>query len=217
MPEFTAWPKTLRLYRDIIVTEKIDGTNAGIHIEKLGDVADTYPDVPGLANSGAVMVGHDLYRLTAQSRKRLIYPGKDGVEDNFGFAGWVRENGAALVDALGEGLHFGEWWGHGIQRGYGLPAGERRFSLFNTDRHKNLFREIGGVRVERVPVLYHGMFSDREIRGALADLAYNGSVAAPGFMNPEGVCVWHSQTRSVFKVTLDNNDAGKWEQVADEG
>lgn len=41
-----------------------------------------------------------------------------------------------------------------------------------------------------------------------------GSVAAPGFLDPEGVCIYHTQTRSVMKVTLDNNDAGKWETAA---
>jgi hypothetical protein len=46
---------------------------------------------------------------------------------------------------------------------------------------------------------------------ALAKLQISGSVAAPGFMNPEGICVYHTQTRNVFKVTLDNQDAGKWE------
>jgi hypothetical protein len=35
MAEFIAWPKTQRLFRDIIVSEKIDGTNAAIHIEEL--------------------------------------------------------------------------------------------------------------------------------------------------------------------------------------
>jgi hypothetical protein len=37
--------------------------------------------------------------------------------------------------------------------------------------------------------------------------------AAPGFPDPEGICVWHSKTRSVFKVTLDNNDRGKWQEA----
>ena len=34
------------------------------------------------------------------------------------------------------------------------------------------------------------------------------------FMNPEGICIYHTQTRGVMKVTLDHNDAGKWEAVA---
>jgi hypothetical protein len=210
--EFTAWPKTLRLYRTIIVTEKIDGTNAGVHIRKLGDVAsqgyrmrdlgDAYPP-----QADCVLVGSDVYQVTAQSRTRLIYPGKD--TDNYGFAGWVRDNATRLVDLLGEGLHMGAYWGKGINRAYGLDA--RRFSLFNTDKYAKLCADVGGVIVAPVPLIYQGMFSDSEIKGALADLAYNGSWAAPGFMNAEGVCVWHSQTRSVFKVTLDNQDCSKWE------
>lgn len=32
MIEFKAWPKIPRLFRDVIITEKIDGTNAAIHI-----------------------------------------------------------------------------------------------------------------------------------------------------------------------------------------
>ncbi|MFD6361860.1 hypothetical protein ACFWFX_18710 [Streptomyces roseolus] len=35
-----------------------------------------------------------------------------------------------------------------------------------------------------------------------------------GFMNPEGICICHTQTRQVMKVTLDHNDAGKWEAAA---
>jgi hypothetical protein len=212
--EFCAWPKTLRLYRTIIVSEKIDGTNSGIHIEKLGDVAHAQPHY--LTDPACVIVGSDVYRLTAQSRNRLIYPGKDASgasADNYGFATWVRANGTRLVEWLGQGLHMGEWWGPGINRGYGLPAGTRRFSLFNSDRYKGVCADIGGVTVEPVPVLYQGMMSDAEIRSCLADLAYNGSVAAPGFMKPEGVCVYHTQTRSVFKVTLDAQDASKWEQI----
>jgi len=40
-----------------------------------------------------------------------------------------------------------------------------------------------------------------------------GSMAAPGFMNPEGICIYHSQTRQVMKFTFDNNDKSKWESM----
>ncbi|WBP87027.1 RNA ligase family protein [Kitasatospora cathayae] len=184
--EFTPWPKTKRLFRDITVTEKLDGTNAAVHIYENADAPGTY----GIA---------------AQSRNRIITPDLD----NYGFARWVHENASALAELLGPGLHFGEWWGRGIQRGYGLD--ERRFSLFNTDYHRHTYAVIGGVEIQRVPVLYQGTFNEARIRSTLGRLAQYGSVAAPGFMNPEGVCVWHSQTRQVLKVTLDSNDAGKWE------
>lgn len=179
MAEFTEWPKTARLFRDIVISEKIDGTNAAIHVE------------------GSI--------VTAQSRKRLITP----ESDNFGFARWVHTNADELVATLGEGVHFGEWWGVGIQRGYNLQS--RRFSLFNTAKWKDLSVTIGDVPVGSVPVLYEGTFSEGMISIVLHDLEEYGSRANLGYLNPEGICVFHTQTRGVFKVTLDNEDKGKWE------
>jgi hypothetical protein len=182
MPEFKAWPKISRLFRDIVVTEKIDGTNAAVYIGEDGEVA-------------------------AQSRTRIITPG----DDNFGFAYWVHTNGEELKALLGPGLHFGEWWGGKIQRGYGVEG--RRFSLFNTHRHP-LTVVVGGYSVGPVPVLYNGPFSEQAIRSCLEQLRDNGSVAAPGFMNPEGICVYHTASGIVQKVTLDKEDRGKWEVEA---
>ncbi len=207
MHEFKEWPKTPRLFRDIVVTEKIDGTNSAVHISRGYEV--TYPSFFQLKPGEAIVDGH-LWHISAQSRKRIITPGK--TTDNHGFASWVYDNAADLVTLLGEGLHYGEWWGQGIQRRYNLD--EKRFSLFNTERHGFVDDRIGGTLVRPVPKLYEGAFSESAITGALMDLQTYGSVAAPGFMNPEGVCVYHSQTRSVFKVTIDANDAGKWEVAA---
>ncbi|MEU1037679.1 RNA ligase family protein [Streptomyces sp. NPDC005907] len=221
MHEFQAWPKTKRLFRDIVVTEKIDGTNAAIHItavphDEPGEITVwdgswTSPVVDGVR-----------YVVSAQSRTRIITPGK--TTDNHGFAAWVYDNAADLVRILGEGVHFGEWWGQGIQRRYDMST--KVFSLFNTDRwfktgedgldsmatRAELSALAGQIRA--VPVIYQGVFSEARIHHALLSLKTHGSHAAPGFMNPEGVCVYHTQTRNVFKVTLDNNDAGKWEAAA---
>ena len=100
--EFQEFPKLARLSREVIITEKIDGTNAQIYID-------------------------DAQNIMAGSRTRWISP----EADNFGFAAWARAHRDELL-TLGPGRHFGEWWGVGIQRGYGLS--ERRFSLFNTQR-----------------------------------------------------------------------------------
>jgi hypothetical protein len=191
--EFRAWPKTARLFRDIVVTEKLDGTNSAVHIGDDGQVA-------------------------AQSRNRIITP----ENDNHGFATWVHANADSLHQILGSGLHYGEWWGQGIQRRYDMT--EKRFSVFNTSRWTGEIRagsdgseyeepviHLSGGSISAVPVLYEGTFDQEEITSALLSLKAYGSVAAPGFMNPEGICVYHTQTRTVMKVTLDHNDAGKWE------
>jgi len=211
--EFVEWPKTNRLFRDVVVTEKLDGTNSAIHISALPDLEPPLWD-EWSPEACTLIVDGIRYVISAQSRRRVIAPGSD----NYGFAAWVYDNAETLVGMLGEGLHFGEWWGQGIQRRYGRPY--KTFSLFNTERWKIAGHEegeeisVGAGAVSAVPVLYEGVFSEGQIRAALTRLRDGGSVAAPGFLDPEGVCIFHTQTRNVMKVTLDNNDAGKWEAAA---
>jgi|SRR5881398_3241487 len=175
--EFKPWPKIARFNRDITITEKIDGTNA------------------------AVIVSDDL-QVWAQSRTRVITP----ESDNFGFARWVSWHADAFASILGPGHHFGEWWGQGIQRRYGLS--ERRFSLFNTARYGATdFSELPQVGV--VPVLYEGPMCEFAVTDALSTLEVNGSHAAPGFMAPEGVVIFHQAAQQMFKVTLENDEAPK--------
>ena len=44
---------------------------------------------------------------------------------------------------------------------------------------------------------------------ALRRLEAIGSIAAPGFMKPEGVVVFHKAANVLFKKTLDKNDSHK--------
>lgn len=180
MTEFQAFPKIPRLFRDIVITEKIDGTNAAV----------------GITEDGAVY---------AQSRNRIITPDKD----NFGFAKWVEANAGRLHDLLGPGLHFGEWWGSGIQRGYRAPAGAKYFSLFNTHRWGEELGQNYGADIGTVPVLYEGPFDHDAIQRALWGLRVFGSVAAPGFDNPEGIVIYHRAANTLFKVTLEADHVGK--------
>lgn len=207
MTEFQAWPKTPRLYRDIVITEKIDGTNSAIVIEEhhLGD--EQSPDlinvVPYLQTDGS---SDTEFHLFAQSRKHLITP----ASDSFGFAQWVADNAATLVADLGAGRHFGEWWGQGIQRKYGMDR--KVFSLFNT--RKWMLHTLSTPNLDIVPVLYHGPMDSDEIDAALDELRDEGSLAAldqgrPKFDNPEGICVFHTAANTVFKVTLENDEAPK--------
>jgi hypothetical protein len=172
---FESFPSIARLSRDMVITEKIDGTNAQVIVTEEGDVF-------------------------AGSRTRLITP----EDDNFWFARWVSENADVLRDALGVGRHFGEWWGSGIQRRYGLN--EKRFSLFNVHRWRdvNLPTPIGIV-----PILYEGMFDTESIRAVMDSLKGLGSSAAPGFMNPEGVVIYHTKAQCLFKKTFEGDEKGK--------
>lgn len=190
--KFEPWPKIARFNRDIIVSEKIDGTNAGIQIVA-GYVSESSNDcVAGEYNDGV------FYKVGAQSRNRIITTD----DDNFGFASWVQANARELVETLGEGIHFGEWWGRKIARGYDQT--ERTFSLFNTSRWTvENTDSVPGLSV--VPVLYEGPMVQDAIEDCLDDLRSFGSAAVKGFMRPEGVVVFHTAANMMFKVTLEND------------
>lgn len=208
--QFEEFPKIGRLTRECVITEKIDGTNAQIAIVRPTDPSDlTLARIAIAVDPEAGLV------MLAGSRTQWITPERD----NFGFAGWVQAHARELW-ALGEGRHFGEWWGSGIQRGYGLPKGEKRFSLFNVSRWAD--QNAGdGLRTlaekqswappccHVVPELYRGLFGDRIVDNMIAKLRAEGSQAAPGFMNPEGVVVFHTATGVMFKKTLERDEEPK--------
>lgn len=189
-PPFVEFPSIHRLSRDMIVTEKIDGTNAQVHITEDG-------------------------RVFAGSRNRWITPDTD----SFGFLRWVNEHADELLAGLGVGSHYGEWWGAGIQRRYGLA--EKRFSLFNVGRWHSDANIGAGALGERsticleapcchvVPVLSQWTFDTAKVDEMLNVLALLGSCAAPGFMKPEGLVVFHTKSQTLFKKTLDKNDGHK--------
>ncbi len=193
--EFQKFPKIPRFNRDIIITEKIDGTNAQILITEDG-------------------------QIFAGSRKRWLTEDKD----NYGFCAWVQEYQEELLQ-LGPGRHFGEWWGQGIQRNYGLD--HKQFSLFNVNRWQSISNSLfeltklergGVVEIERVfppacclvvPILAKGDFVNWLIDGTLLKLHRRGSAAAHGFMNPEGIVVYHTASNYLFKVTLEHDEQWK--------
>ena len=201
--EFRAFEKIPRFNREVILTEKIDGTNAQIVIFPANEIG-----VEGLVPSDPLAVFQDTYGLAfkaglciaAGSRSRYVLPGK---QDNFGFAGWVQSNADALFD-LGVGQHFGEWYGQGIQRTYDLP--ERRFALFNAGRWT---AENVPSCVSVVPIVGQGMLTDGVIGRAVEKLREGGSAAVPGFMRPEGVIVFHTASRQLYKVLLENDGGHK--------
>jgi hypothetical protein len=124
--------------------------------------------------------------------------------DNYGFAKWVQEHSEELK-GLGPGWHRGEWWGQGIQRNYGLK--EKRFSLFNTTRWSD--ENVRPACCHVVPVLWQGMMDTHTIEQQMWLLAAGGSQVAPGFMNPEGIVIFHTALNGYFKKTLENDSIPK--------
>ena len=104
-----------------------------------------------------------------------------------------------------DGSHFGEWWGQGIQRRYDLM--EKRFSLFNTARWNAETPPPACCHV--VPVIISAIFDDACVEYALRNLREHGSHAAPGFMKPEGIVVYHTALSTYMKVTLDGDGVPK--------
>ena len=233
--EFKDFRKIPRLSREIIISEKLDGSNGQIFIystkNKLRfpfsdesnipsqDFIDEYcvyihPENPHVEED-------DKLYLFAGSRNRWLKIGKQS--DNHGFASWVKEHGAELV-MLGEGRHYGEYYGKSIQRGYGLD--HKRFALFNVSKwHDKLsekrlisvdektgeetYTEVAPDCCEVVPILYEGMFDTEVIDASIEGLKRNGSKAVPGYFDAEGVVIYHCAAGQYFKKTLVGDDKPK--------
>jgi len=222
---FVEFKKIPRLSREVIVTEKLDGSNGQIVVmteEKIilecehcdytsDDFIEKFclyihPENPHVEES-------DKLYLFAASRNRWLSTGKQN--DNHAFAYWVQEHGAELV-MLGEGRHFGEWYGKGIQRGYGLE--EKRWALFNVSKWQNKNLPLVDEKqkyppscCEVVPILFEGTFMTESIDAILEQLKNNGSKAVPSYMNPEGICIYHEAAGQYFKKTIENDEKHKGE------
>jgi len=182
VPQFKAYPKTRRL-TDVyaFISEKIDGTNGVLFV--------------------------DGSRVVAGSRSKWLVDDGSKSWDNHGFGAWVKEN-EVILSQLPDGFHYGEWYGRGINRNYGLK--DRRFMLFNRMRYLEL--------LELMPSLYkvlelETILSQINIMDVQAQLAIHkrelmhesGSRHVRGFKRPEGVMVRIPAADKVFKVVWDKD------------
>lgn len=188
---FEPFPKIPRLSREMVISEKLDGTNASILFQPDGS-------------------------WKAGSRNRWL----SSEADNYGFYSWVNKVHDYLFKLLGVGRHFGEWWGCGIQRTY--DKNTKCFSLFNVSKWGFLADPeyiksqgqlvLNGVPVSCVPVLATGLQFDTEIINlTMQALHATGSRASPGYMNPEGIVVYHKGSNCLFKKTFEHDEMGKGE------
>ena len=201
MIEFVGFGKIPRYSRECCATEKIDGTNAQVYIEKVEPLVLELPTLPEPEWIFVTNAGENWqFKLLAGSKKKWLTKDKD----NFGFWAWVYEHAIELTK-LGPGHHFGEWWGQGIQRNYGLK--ERRFSLFNVKKWSDPLVRPACCGV--VPVLWKGPFADLNVAEIMRVLWQQGSVAAPFFIRPEGIVIYHVGANALFKKSFENDEGGK--------
>ena len=196
---FEKYGKTPRLYRDVHITEKLDGTNAQVTIIPTEQLRQQYPASPLPETPTAVACDEELI-IFAGSRNRVITPGKG--TDNYGFAQFVLDNAEALAVSLGVGRHYGEWYGNGIARGYDLD--EKRFALFHPRWQQEAHQESLPDRVEPVPLIMQRNMGEVDFDEVISELVAHGSHASPGFMSPEGVIVRHSASKAIYKLLVEN-------------
>lgn len=178
---FVSFNKIHRFSRPIIITEKIDGSNAQVFIDEEGNIK-------------------------AGSRRQYC----DLKNDNYGFGRWVNDHKDELIK-LGPGRHYGEWWGSKINRNYNLE--ERRFSLFDVEKWTDDTVRPSCCSV--VPILATGIFGELNINYVIDKLKINGSTAAPGYMKPEGIIIFHKWATIYFKKTIEKDEEVTWNKKGD--
>lgn len=176
--DFKEFPKITRFYeQNICVTEKIDGTN------------------------GLIWISEDLSIVRAGSRTRWV----STTDDNYGFARFVDDNVEDLKK-LGAGYHYGEWWGQGIQRKYGMP--QKVFSLFNVSKWQD--KTARPVCCDVVPVIYNGVVTPEIVERFREPMGVSVAALNYGveFNNPEGVMMYFTKGGMYFKAP---NEKGRKE------
>jgi hypothetical protein len=189
--DFIKWPKIPRADRALgcIITEKVDGTNAQIARSEDGDT----------------------WYFGSRSRWLSL------EKDNFNFCWWGHQPGVVngLENIVNPGRRiYGEWFGAGIQRRYGLEG--KFFMPFNHTFEDAITHNpaVKGLNIVPVPVLYKGRFEWGRVIEAMDFLDTDGSQVAPGFMKPEGVVVYFPQINCSFKRTFEELSNPKFRKEA---
>jgi hypothetical protein len=202
MVDFKAYPKTHRIGTEqYTITEKVDGTNGVVYVHK--------------AKPADFRVGKDRSYVKAGSRSRWLEDDGSKKWDNHGFGEWVMENERALIE-LPEGFHYGEWYGRGINRNYGLK--DRRFMLFDYARYDKLItnNNILGDLIETETVLADVVTYDYlsiAIKLNSACLSVEGSVHVRGFSDPEGLIIRSKLRPAVYKYIIRKDEEEEWTEI----
>ena len=168
-----------------IISEKIDGTNSLIEI-----------------NETNVRFG---------SRNRYI----SFSDDNAGFANFFKDYEARFEDAAKDITTdesyplriYGEWFGCGIQRGYGLK--DKFFMPFNSFYSEKLI-EYQVPNVIAPNIMYTGKFSMEVVDTCMQQLKLNGSGVVKDYKQPEGIVIFFPKYNFRLKETFDG---AKWKDA----
>lgn len=162
-----------------------------------------FPKVPRLSKdcvisekldwTNACVVVTEEWDVFAQSRNRMIKM----WDDNYWFARWVGENEQELLK-LWMGYHYWEWRWLWVQRWYDMDR--KVFSLF-------VFRwEELPKCCSIVPYLYEWPFDTNKIDEVMGKLKEWWSIASPWFMNPEGIIIYHTASKQIYKKTFEHDE-----------
>lgn len=201
-PEFIKYPKIPRWSRNVIITEKIDGMNGQILITAIPNDYTSPTLIAYKKEADSACAYGTTWGMFVGSRNRLLTLNKSG--DTHGFAAWCKERAEAVFDKLGPGRHFGEFWGKGINRNYGLD--HNRFSLFRRDlwEGKELPPDFYVVPKLGEGLVHHNTIYIPDI--CLNLLISNGSYACKGYMDPEGVVIFHTASGHLYKKYCKNDE-----------
>lgn len=188
-PSFNKIERLENIY--CIISEKIDGTNGLIEI-----------------NYDSVKFG---------SKNRYL----ESHEDNAGFMNFysyhknifintAKELNEKEIEISGETLTkyeeiypihiYGEWFGKGIQRGYGLD--KKFFMPFNPE-YAELLIEHEVPHIVRPYILYEGKFSEKVATSSMHFLKEEGSYVIPKYMKPEGIVIYFPKYNFYLKDTFE--------------
>ena len=168
-----------------IISEKIDGTNGLIEI-----------------NETNVRFG---------SRNRYVFFN----DDNAGFANFFRDYEARFKDAAKDIITdesyplriYGEWFGCGIQRNYGLK--DKFFMPFHLFYSKKLI-EYQIPNIVTPNIMYAGKFSIEVVDACMQQLKLDGSGVVKNYKQPEGIVIFFPKYNFRLKETFDG---AKWKDA----
>jgi len=206
MAEFKRYPRIKRSLGlgNMLITEKIDGTNAMFVIE------DKKLTLLGTHRRQLLMIGDpkliEHYQHIPDLEYRESLMAEEPRRAHFGFVGWCEDHKEEL-ESIGDGVYYGEWVTPEVKGCQRYPyEGPPKLFLFCPQRWPE--QRPQPACLDLVPTLYRGPFNEEMIQTVIDELD-GDSVAFPGSDNPEGIIIELLQLKKLCKWTFGGN-THKW-------